>query len=63
MAAVLQNNKQLDSAEIYINKAMDVQRPVFAEGYSSLASYAKERNDLKSALAYYKQAYKETPLR
>ncbi len=60
MAAALQNNKQLDSAEIYINKAMDVQRPVFAEGYSSLASYARERNDLKSALDYYKLAYKET---
>ncbi len=61
MAAALHNNKQIDSAEIYIKKAMDVQRPVFAEGYSSLASYARERNDLKSALAYYKLAHKETP--
>lgn len=61
MAAALQNNKQLDSAEIYINKAMDVQRPVFAEGYSSLASLARERKDLRSALAYYKLAHKEAP--
>ncbi len=49
-----------DSAKIYINKAMNVQRPIFAEGYGSLASLARERNDLKSALAYYKLAYKET---
>jgi len=62
MAAALRKNKQLDSAEIYINKAMDVQRPIFAKGYSSLASLARERNDLKSALNYYKFAYKEAPL-
>ncbi len=61
MAEALRKNKQRDSAEIYIRKAMDVQRPIFAEGYSSLASLARERNDLKSALTYYKQAYKETP--
>ncbi len=62
MAAALRKNKQLDSAEIYILKAMDVHRPVFAEGYSSLASLARERNDLKSALDYYKLAHKEAPL-
>ncbi|MDT7829411.1 tetratricopeptide repeat protein [Pricia sp. S334] len=54
-------NKQPDSAEIYIKKAMDVQRPVFAEGYSALAGLARDRNDLKSALEYYKMAHKETP--
>lgn len=62
MAAALRKNKQLDSAEIYINKAMAVQRPVFAEGYGTLASLARERNDLKSALEYYKLAHKEAPL-
>ncbi len=61
MAAALRKNEQLDSAEIYIKRAMDVQRPVFAEGYSSLASFARERNDLKSALDYYKLAHKEAP--
>ncbi|WP_373519943.1 tetratricopeptide repeat protein [Pricia sp.] len=62
MSAALRKNEQRDSAEIYIHKAMDVQRPIFAEGYSSLASLARERNDLKSALNYYKLAYKEAPL-
>src|SRR5680860_501025 len=62
MSAALRKNEQLDSAEIYIHKAMDVQRPIFAEGYSSLASLARERNDLKSALDYYKLAYKAAPL-
>ncbi|SDD96521.1 Tfp pilus assembly protein PilF [Pricia antarctica] len=61
MAETLWKNKQLDSAEIYINKAMNIQRPIFAKGYGSLASFARERNNLKSALAYYKLAYKEAP--
>ena len=61
MASALRKNKQLDSAEIYITKAMNVQRPIFAEGYSRLAGLARDREDLKSALKYYKMAYKEEP--
>jgi len=61
MASVLFRNKQLDSAEIYINKAMNVQRPVLAEGYSRLAGLARDRKDIKSVLDYYKLAYKQTP--
>lgn len=61
MAEALRKNKQLDSAEIYIKKAMDVQRPIFGKGYSRLAGLARDRNDLKSALDYYKLAHKETP--
>jgi tetratricopeptide (TPR) repeat protein len=59
MAEALRKNKQLDSAEIYVNRGMDVQRPIFAEGYSRLAGLARERNDFKSALGYYKMAHKE----
>lgn len=61
MATVLQRNKQLDSAEIYINKAMKVQRPILAEGYSRLAALARDRNNIKSALDYYKLAFEQTP--
>lgn len=61
MASALQRNKQLDSAEIYIKKAMDVQRPILAEGYNRLAALARDRNDIKAALDYYKLAYKQTP--
>ena len=61
MAAALRKNKQLDSAEIYIRMGMDVQRPILAEGYASLASLARQREDLKSALEYYKLAFKEDP--
>lgn len=59
LAAVHQKEKQLDSAEIYVKKGMDVQRPVFSEGYGRLASLARERNDLQAALNYYKLAYQE----
>jgi len=61
MAAALRKNKQPDSTEIYINKALDVQRPIFAEGYRRLASLARDRNDLKSAFDYYKLASEEAP--
>ncbi len=61
MAAALRKNKQLDSTEIYINKPMDAQRPIFPESYGSLASLAQERNDLNSALEYYKLAYWAVP--
>ena len=61
IASVFQKNKQIDSAEISIKKAMNVQRPILAEGYSRLAAMARDKDDIKSALEYYKLAYKETP--
>jgi len=61
LAEVYRKNKQLDSAEVFIKKAMDVKRPIFAQGYSSLAGFAQERNNLKTALEYYKLAHKEMP--
>lgn len=61
LAEVYRKNKQLDSAEINIREAMNIQKPIFAEGYSRLGGLARERNDLKSALEYYKLAHKEDP--
>ncbi len=61
LAEVYRKNKQLDSVEIFIKTAMDVKRPTFAQGYASLANLARERNELKSALEYYRLAYKEAP--
>jgi len=61
LAEAYRKNKQLDSAEINIREAMNIQKPIFAQGYSSLGSMARDRNDLKSALEYYKLAHHETP--
>lgn len=61
LAEVFRKNKQLDSAKIFINEAMDVQRPVFAESYSRLAEIARNQNDFKTALDFYRLAHEETP--
>lgn len=54
-------NKQLDSAQIVIEKAIEVQDPILLREYSALAGLSRERNDLKSALEYYKLAHAEDP--
>lgn len=59
LAGVFQREKQLDSAEIYVKKAMDVQRPIFAEGYRTLAQIAREKGDMKSAFENYQLAHQE----
>ncbi|MBM1105651.1 tetratricopeptide repeat protein [Aurantibacter crassamenti] len=61
LAEAYRKDKVLDSAEIYINEAMNIQKPVFAQGYSSLGSMAREREDFKTALDFYKRAHAEDP--
>lgn len=53
--------KQLDSAEIYIQKSIEVQRVVFTEEYKALGRLAKEQGNLQQSLVYYKKAYDENP--
>ncbi|MEH6769586.1 tetratricopeptide repeat protein [Maribacter arcticus] len=62
LAKVYQKEKKLDSAKIFIHKALDVQKPIFAEGYSALANIARDQKDLKTALKYYSMAHDEDPL-
>ncbi|TLP74509.1 tetratricopeptide repeat protein [Maribacter sp. ACAM166] len=57
LASIYQKEKKLDSAKMFINKAMEVQKPIFAEGYSRLADIARDQEDLKTALDYYKLAH------
>lgn len=59
LASVYQKENKLDSAKIYINKAMAVQKPVFANGYSQLAYIAREQNDFKTAFKFFKLAHQE----
>ena len=61
LAEAYRKNKQLDSAKINIQEAMNIQKPVFANGYSRLGSIAREQEDYKTALEYYKLAHKEDP--
>ena len=54
-------DKQLDSAQIFIEKSIEVQDPILDREYNALAGLARELGDLKSALEYYKLAYAEDP--
>ncbi|QCX01306.1 tetratricopeptide repeat protein [Aggregatimonas sangjinii] len=51
--------KQLDSAEMNFKLAIAAQDTDLSGEYSSLAYVARQRNDLKTALEYYKMAYEE----
>ncbi|WP_299797661.1 tetratricopeptide repeat protein [uncultured Maribacter sp.] len=59
LASVYQKESKLDSAKIYINKAMAVQKPIFANGYSQLAYIAREQKDFKTAFKFFKMAHQE----
>ena len=59
LASVYQKENKLDSAKIFIKKAMAVQKPVFANGYSQLAYIAREQKDFKTAFKFFKMAHQE----
>ncbi|WP_144804391.1 tetratricopeptide repeat protein [Maribacter sp. MAR_2009_72] len=59
LARVYEKEKKLDSAKLFINWAMDVQKPIFAQGYSALAEIARQQDDINEAFSYYEMAYKE----
>jgi len=59
LASVYQKENKLDSAKIFIEKAMAVQKPIFANGYSQLAYIAREQKDFKKAFKFFKMAHQE----
>ncbi|MGB3142694.1 MAG: tetratricopeptide repeat protein [Maribacter sp.] len=59
LANVYIKEQKLDSAKVFINKAMEVQKPIFAQGYNSLADIARQQKDLKTALSFYQMAHQE----
>lgn len=61
LAETYRKNQQLDSAEINIREAMNIQKPIFVQGYSYLGNLAREREDFKTSLEYYKLAYEQDP--
>jgi len=59
LACVYQKENKIDSAKIFINKAMAVQKPMFAQGYNRLAEIARGQKDFKSSFKYYEMAHLE----
>ena len=59
LASVYLKEEKLDSAKVFIKKGMDVQKPIFAYGYSRLADIARQEKDMEAALRFYKLAYEE----
>ncbi|MFH6602490.1 tetratricopeptide repeat protein [Maribacter algicola] len=51
--------RQIDSAEVYFKKAITAKKPNLSQEYTALASLARTRKDLESALSYYRLAYNE----
>lgn len=61
LAETYRKNKQVDSAELFVKKGMDIQRPVLAKGFMALSGLAREKDDLQLALEYLQLAVKEDP--
>lgn len=58
---VFWEEKQLDSAAVYFQEAIDVQIVLFDKEYQALARIASEKKDFKNALKFYKLAHEEDP--
>ncbi|MDF4201917.1 tetratricopeptide repeat protein [Maribacter sp. SA7] len=62
LAGVYQKENKIDSAKIFINKAMAVQKPIFANGYNQLAYIAREQKDFKNAFKLFERHIKKIHL-
>ncbi|MCK0158068.1 hypothetical protein MWU65_12805 [Cellulophaga sp. F20128] len=61
MAEVFRKDSQLDSAKVYVQKAIDELVVVLDTEYGMLAGIAREQNQLGEALKYYRLAAYEAP--
>tara|TARA_R110002049_G_scaffold234671_3_gene407944 strand:+ start:2213 stop:3367 length:1155 start_codon:yes stop_codon:yes gene_type:complete len=61
MAEVYRKDRQLDSAKVYVQKAIDELVVVLDTEYGMLAGIAREQNQLGEALKYYRLAAHEAP--
>lgn len=59
LGQVYWKERKLDTAAIFFKKAIQAKKPNLAGEYSALAGLAREQNDLKTALNYYRLAFKE----
>lgn len=58
---VFWEQKQLDSAAVYFQEAIDVQIVLFDKEYQALARIASEKKDFQNALKFYKLAHEQNP--
>jgi len=61
LAETYRKNKQVDSAELFVKRGMDIQRPILARGFMALSGLAREKDDLQQALEFLKLAVNEDP--
>ena len=54
-------NKELESAQYFIKKSIEVKEVSFEKEFATLGQIAREGNDLKSAVEYYRLSHKEDP--
>ena len=59
LANVYLKDRQLDSAKVYVKKAIDEKVFILDREYATLGRIASQKNDLKTAIKYYKMAHKE----
>lgn len=62
LANVYLKDRQLDSAKVYVQKAIDEQVVILDREYATLGRISSAKKDYKSAIKYYKMAHKEDPL-
>ncbi len=59
LGEVYWRERKLDSAAIFFNQAIEAKKPILSKEYNALAQLAREQNDLKKAMEYYKNAFEE----
>lgn len=59
MGEVYMQDKQLDSAQVYIKKSIEERTEVFDKEYADLGRIARIQNKTKESMDYYKKAWEE----
>ena len=61
LAQVFRKNREIDSAQYYLKKSIEVQKPNFFRQYEGLAQTYRVQGNLSQSLYYYTLAHKEAP--
>ena len=59
LGEVYWRERKLDSAAIFFNRAIEAKKPILSKEYIALAQLAREENNFKKAMDYYKKAFNE----
>ena len=61
LGQVFWKDRKIDSAQYYIKESIVIQKPFLLKEYVALAGIARDKEDIKTALKYYKLAHQEDP--